>query len=250
MSISLVIPVKQLEDAKKRLSGILSADQRRDLFRAMVQDVLEAATTCDRIDKVILVTRDTNVANLGLEYGCRILPEPDAGGLIQAVTAAANQLVVENVEAMIFLPGDVPLVSVEELEVVLDGFGQTTEPEFMIVPASDLGGSNCVVCSPPDCMDFGFGVDSFRRHLKTARALGIEPTIAKLPGIGLDIDTPDDLAALANELGAKGLKTYTHNFLIDSGILSKVLKGSIDANEGISQDNSNVTPNFEERVIL
>ena len=68
MSISLVIPVKQLEDAKKRLSGILSADQRRDLFRAMVQDVLEAATTCDRLDEVILVTRDTLVWNMAAEF--------------------------------------------------------------------------------------------------------------------------------------------------------------------------------------
>jgi 2-phospho-L-lactate guanylyltransferase len=148
------------------------------------------------------------------------------------------------------LPGDVPLVSVEELEVFLDGFGQATEPEFMIVPASDLGGSNCVVCSPPDCMDFGFGEDSFRRHLKTARALGIEPTIAKLPGIGLDVDTPDDLSQLAKVLGAEGLKTVTHKFLIDSGILSKVLKDSKDANEGIAQDNANVIPKFEERVNL
>ena len=250
MSISLVIPVKQLEDAKKRLSSILSVDQRRDLFRAMVQDVLEAATTCDRIDEVILVTCDTNVANLGLEYGCRILPEPELGGLIPAVTAAASQLAAEDVDVMIFLPGDVPLVSVEELEVVLDGFGQATEPEFMIVPASDLGGSNCVVCSPPDCMDFGFGEDSFRRHLKTARALGIEPTIAKLPGIGLDVDTPDDLSQLAKALGADGLKTVTHTFLIDIGILSKVLKDSKDANEGIAQDNANVIPKFEERVNL
>jgi hypothetical protein len=51
-------------------------------------------------------------------------------------------------------------------------------------------------------------------------------------------------------LGAEGLKTVTHKFLIDSGILSKVLKDSKDANEGIAQDNANVIPKFEERVNL
>ena len=74
------------------------------------------------------------------------------------------------------------------------------QPEFMIVPASDLGGSNCVACSPPDCMSFGFGIDSFRKHLGLARDLGIDPQVAKLPGIGLDIDTPSDISELMAEV--------------------------------------------------
>jgi 2-phospho-L-lactate guanylyltransferase len=45
-------------------------------------------------------------------------------------------------------------------------------------------------------MPLRFGDDSFLPHLASARALGIEPTIVKLPGIGLDIDQPDDALAL------------------------------------------------------
>ena len=41
-----------------------------------------------------------------------------------------------------------------------------------------------------------FGDDSFLPHLAAARAMGIEPTIVKLPGIGLDIDQPEDVQAL------------------------------------------------------
>jgi 2-phospho-L-lactate/phosphoenolpyruvate guanylyltransferase len=44
-------------------------------------------------------------------------------------------------------------------------------------------------------MQLRFGDDSFLPHLAAARALGIEPTIVKLPGIGLDIDQPRDLQA-------------------------------------------------------
>ena len=136
------------------------------------------------------------------------------------MTHAAEVLNAEGVEVMMFLPGDTPLINGEELEVVLGGMSAQDKAEFLIVPASDLGGSNCVVCSPPNCMEFGFGEDSFRRHIATARRLGIEPTVLKLPGIGLDVDTPEDLQALAREIVAQNIESHTYRFLADQGYLS------------------------------
>jgi 2-phospho-L-lactate guanylyltransferase len=195
----------------------------------MVEDVLEAGTTCDRIDQVVVDTADPRVGALAMRYGARVMAEPEVPGLINAVTHAAKIFSAEGVDVMIFLPGDTPLVSVEELEVVLDGIGQKNEAEFLIVPASDLGGSNCVVCSPPDCMTFGFGEDSFRRHLKLAKERGIEPMVAKLPGIGLDIDTPDDLQELVNEIIRQGIKSHTYHCLLANGLLSSTEQGGIVA---------------------
>ena len=200
MSTSAVIPIKQLEDAKQRLSGLLNSNERKLLFQAMVDDVLTAVEACTYIDKIVVVTNDQAVAELARGFGAEIRPEPEPPGLIEAVTETGKQLAAEGVECMLFLPGDVPLVTPEELEVVLEGFGMSGKPEFMIVPASDLGGSNCVACSPPDCMSFGFGIDSFRKHLALARDRGIDPQVTKLPGIGLDIDTPSDISELMAEI--------------------------------------------------
>jgi len=200
MSTSAVIPIKQLEDAKQRLSGLLNSNERKLLFQAMVGDVLTAVEACTYIDNIVVVTNDQAVAELARGFGAEIRPEPEPPGLIEAVTATGKQLAAEGVECMLFLPGDVPLVTPEELEVVLEGFGMSGKPEFMIVPASDLGGSNCVACSPPDCMSFGFGIDSFRKHLALARDRGIDPQVTKLPGIGLDIDTPSDISELMAEI--------------------------------------------------
>lgn len=200
MSTSAVIPIKQLEDAKQRLSGLLNPNERKLLFQAMVVDVLTAVEACTYIDNIVVVTNDQAVAELARGFGAEIRPEPEPPGLIEAVTETGKQLAAEGVECMLFLPGDVPLVTPEELEVVLEGFGMSGQPEFMIVPASDLGGSNCVACSPPDCMSFGFGIDSFRKHLALARDRGIDPQVTKLPGIGLDIDTPSDISELMAEI--------------------------------------------------
>ncbi|MFT5210044.1 MAG: 2-phospho-L-lactate guanylyltransferase [Flavobacterium sp.] len=242
MNISLVIPIKQLQNAKQRLSAILQPMERAALFKAMIEDVLEVATICDRIDEVIVVTEDVEVTELALRYSARIMEEPITNleselsesklterGLISAVTYAGDQLNAAGTDVMVFLPGDIPLVSVEELEVVLDGFGLSSGPEMLIVPSSDLGGSNCVVCRPPNCMPFGFGKDSFRRHLRIAKENGIEAGVAKLPGIGLDIDTPEDLIALAAEIKKYGLDNHTSRFLRDSDIVHKLSKEEIEA---------------------
>lgn len=225
MRTSAVIPIKQLENAKQRLAGLLSPEERRSLFKAMVTDVLTAAEACVLIEQIVVVTDDPAVAELAQGYGAVIWPEPETPGLIEAVTAAGHRLAAEGFDCMLFIPGDVPMVTADELEIVLTGFGQSDKAEFLIVPATDLGGSNCVAVSPPDCMTFGFGEDSFRRHLGIARELGIDPQVAKLPGIGLDIDTGEDLQDLIQDFARDardGLEYSTVRFLAESGVADRL----------------------------
>jgi 2-phospho-L-lactate guanylyltransferase (CobY/MobA/RfbA family) len=46
-------------------------------------------------------------------------------------------------------------------------------------------------------MPLRFGEPSFESHLAAARQLGLRPRVLSLPGLGLDIDGPADLSALA-----------------------------------------------------
>lgn len=235
MLASLVVPIKQLNNAKQRLSGMLDADQRQGLCQAMLEDVLEVAATCEHIEQVVVVTSDDEVAAIALSYGARILPEPQKPGLIAAVQHAAEVLAAEGVAIMAFLPGDTPLVSVEELDVVLSGMQVRDQAEFLIVPASDLGGSNCVVCTPPNCIEFRFGEDSFRKHLAAARERGIEPTVLKLPGIGLDIDTPEDIVELTNAIVKQNIESHTYRYLVQAGFLDTNL---IDSSASLAMKGS------------
>jgi 2-phospho-L-lactate/phosphoenolpyruvate guanylyltransferase len=106
---------------------------------------------------------------------------------------------------MLALPGDIPRVTAAEIAAILAA--RRPAPSLTIVPAHDERGSNAVLCSPPLVMPLRFGDDSFLPHLATARAQGIEPTIVKLPGVGLDIDQPQDLNALRRAMPRLATRT-------------------------------------------
>lgn len=96
---------------------------------------------------------------------------------------------------MMQLPGDIPLVTADEISLVLSR--HRPPPAFTIVPSHDDFGSNAIVVSPPTAVPLSFGDDSFFPHLRTAKAHGIAPVVVRLPGIGRDIDNAADLEAFA-----------------------------------------------------
>ena len=119
------------------------------------------------------------------------------------------------------MPGDVPGASADEIAAVLAAHGRASDgaPAVTLVPSYDRRGTNCVLCSPPDVLPFAFGHDSFEPHCEAARAQGIAPRIIALPGLGLDIDTPDDLRAFM----ARPAAGRTLDYLRESGIAERLL---------------------------
>ena len=152
MTTTAVLPVKQLAEAKQRLSGLLSSDERNLLFRSMVEDVLVSVEVSPLIDEILVITSDIQLGEMAFNYGASVMQESGRSGLIALMTAAANRLGDSFKDTLVFVPGDVPLLAPEDLEVVLDGFGLSNHKEIAIVPADDFGGSNCIACSPPDCI--------------------------------------------------------------------------------------------------
>ncbi len=122
---------------------------------------------------------------------------------------------------MLTLPGDIPLVTADEIGQVVAA--HRPAPSFTIVPSHDEGGSNAILLSPPDAVPLRFGVDSFFPHLRAAEAQGIRPTVLRLPGIALDIDNPEDLAAFAPPAVAD---RATRALLAENAMLARDAAGS------------------------
>ncbi len=211
-----VVPVKNFEGAKQRLASALSPGERRALYRAMLEDVLAALTAARGLAEVALLTLDPEAMRLARTHGARVIEEPENRGHTAAIAHAADMLAAAGAAGMLAVPGDVPLATAGEIEAALAAHGEA--PAMTIAPAHDELGSNCVICSPPRCVPLRFGDDSFRPHLATARRLGIEPSVVRLPGLALDIDTPADLAALL----ARPAATRAHAYLHESGVAARL----------------------------
>ena len=189
-----VVPIKDTNDAKRRLAGVLGAARRQELALAMFEDVLATLSRVPELAGIFAVTADPVAAAVALRYGARVSSEGADEGHTGAVAAAARQLASQS---MLTLPGDIPLVEADDIRQLVEVHRHTTSRRartFIIVPARDERGSNAIVCSPAGAVPLVFGADSFLPHLAAARHCGIEPTVLRLPRIGLDIDTPEDMA--------------------------------------------------------
>lgn len=218
-----VLPAKNFDDAKQRLAGVLNAAERSDLFAAMFEDVVETLCAVEALDGVLVVTRDAKAAGIAGRHGAHVLPEDANEGQTAAVDAAAAWLREKGAQGIVAVPGDVPLATASEIERVLGA--HEAAPAMTIVPARDGRGSNCIACSPPDLIAFRFGNDSFQPHLREAAARGVTPVILPLPGLGLDIDRPDDLVALIERAG----ESRAQNWLRGNAIAARLARGETAA---------------------
>jgi 2-phospho-L-lactate guanylyltransferase len=188
-----VVPVKTFANAKSRLSAALPPEARRRLAQAMFEDVLDALGAARGLTGIAVVTVDPVARQVATIAGARVIDLFAQEGHTIAVNGAAALLASEGAEAVVTMPGDIPRVTAEEIATVIEA--RTGDREFIIVPAHDRRGSNTILSSPPGVVPLQFGNDSFLPHLAAARAIGIEPRVLQLPGIGQDIDNPEDLEA-------------------------------------------------------
>jgi 2-phospho-L-lactate/phosphoenolpyruvate guanylyltransferase len=215
MSTLIAVPVKDLVNAKQRLMPLLSGPERSDLARAMLEDVLVALGQA-RLGPVAVVTRDPEVEALALQHGAEILREQINRGHTEAVAQAQRAATARGADRFLTIPGDIPCTTARELAALgaslPDGGGAA------LVPSLSGFGTNAALLAPPDVMGLKFGEPSFENHLIAARAIGLQPVVLTLPGMGLDIDAPEDLALLLE----RGASTRSAALLVRLGVPARL----------------------------
>src|SRR5437899_9757997 len=196
--IVAAVPIKDLSDAKQRLASVLTLAERDQLARAMLRDVLRALAAAE-LDRVWVVTRDPAVAAMARGLGAEPLVEAENRGHTAAVALAQAEASRRGARVFLTVPGDVPRVTADELRQLVGG---VREGAPVFVPSRSGLGTNGVALAPADAMPLTFGEPSFARHLETARQRGLTPRVLALPGLGLDVDAPEDLSALLAERSA------------------------------------------------
>lgn len=203
MPATAIIPVKRFGAAKQRLLETLDRPQRARLVKAMLSDVLVAASEASLVERVVIVTGEGRAERLALAHARRtttpveVLREPSDRGHPEAATLGIVRAKALGAGCVVLLPGDCPMLDPAELDGALE---RMSEGRVGVVPDRHGTGTNALLLSPADAIGPAFGPGSFARHAERGQSAGYEVAIERLASLALDVDTPEDLAELASTL--------------------------------------------------
>lgn len=216
MNIVALMPVKGFRNAKQRLSSLLDAAAREVLAETMFRDVLQQIRLARGLAGTYVVTGDDKVESLARAAGAGVIREASENGETGAVDFARLALKEQGIEAVLILPGDMPLVCARDIEQVIGQVpADASAPYALLVPSHDRLGTNALLLAPPDVIKLRFGHDSFTYHMSQVTGLGLPARFIENEHIALDIDEPKDLRRFLDYNYQGGDATQVARRLID-----------------------------------
>ncbi len=192
--IAVLVPVKDLEQAKSRLSPLLALEERRELAWRLLERVLAELAAWDAGVRRVLVSNYAPAIERAQALGFAVIPEAEQISESTSVDAASAQLEAAGVRGVLRVPLDLPLFSAAALEPVLAE--ALAGRAAVLVPARDRMGTNALYRAPPTLFASHFGPDSLTLHTRAARAASGDVVEVEVPHLALDIDDPADVTEL------------------------------------------------------
>lgn len=198
MTLWAIVPVKPLRFGKSRLAGVLTQDERADLNRQLLSHTLDTLTSIPEIEHVLVVSRDPAALALAREHGARTVQENGAPLLNVALARATIVAKSYTTRGVLIVPADLPLITPEDVRAMLDRV--KNPPVVVVAPDRHRQGTNALLICPVGLIDYVFGPGSFQHHCELALKAGARLEIVDLPSLALDVDLPEDLEIVGQEL--------------------------------------------------
>jgi 2-phospho-L-lactate/phosphoenolpyruvate guanylyltransferase len=215
---ALLLPVKDLKNAKMRLIGALTPEERFALAEAMLADTLRAVRGAHCAEKIFVVTNYEPVIQVARENRWEILREEQQISESHSVDAASQLCEQKGVTGLLRLPLDLPLLQSSDIDELLDVKCQA--PTLVIVPSRDGTGTNAMLRTPPTLFPSHFGNGSFTKHVAEAERARASVIVRRNARLEMDVDDESDLRALLeHDLS----RTETGRWLRESGVGTRFL---------------------------
>lgn len=187
-----MIPVKS-RGAKSRLSGVLSVEERGDLTRWLLANVLRAVEGAGVLESCHVVSSDKGILRLAAAAGASTVPEVGDTGVNGAVRRGVRA--AGGSRSVLVFPCDLPLLRAVDVRQVLSLHSEGMA--VVISPSRAFDGTNALLCPTRPPFRLSYDRNSFWNHLRTAGGRGLPVAVCTREGILFDVDTPDDLRTLA-----------------------------------------------------
>ena len=191
-----IVPVKNLDISKSRLSDVLSVDARRELICSLLLSTLSALNESELIENTIVISNDKSVLQLADNQEVMTVQEDSPYDLNSALHQATLVTLTHGATGLLVLPADLPLLTREDVEKIV--YAEDSNRLVRIVPDQHGVGTNALFIRPPGMLRYKFGKDSLSNHKEEAKRVRAELHVYRLSNVEFDIDDPDDLRRLNN----------------------------------------------------
>jgi len=192
LKIAAIIPVKTFSKAKTRLN--LSLDQKLELCKIMLEEVVSTVFNYKKIDKILVVSKDEEALKLTKKFGVIDIFDNEESGVNHAVSLADVYLEKNDYEASIVFPQDIPFLQEEDIDILLNY--QKYPKSIVIVPSRRFDGTNALLRTPVNLMETHYDEDSYKIHLEVGKSLTSNTSLVLLRRIMMDVDNNEDLEFL------------------------------------------------------
>ncbi len=139
-----------------------------------------------------VVSSDPGVLRFATGSGAGAVREARDEGVNAAVLAGTRA--VGRPDRVLVLPSDLPLLRASEVKRVLR---LSRFVEVVVAPSASLNGTNALVFPTSVGFPLSYDDDSFWNHLRACGRKLLSVGIPSARGLSFDLDSPDDLRALA-----------------------------------------------------
>ncbi len=200
MTFWAIVPVKPLGRGKSRLAGVLTQEERLDLNSQLLTHTVDILREIPEIEHILVVSRDQSALSLARAHGARTVQENGAPELNIALTRATMVAKSYATRGVLIIPSDLPMITKEDVYAMLE---RVQDPPVVVVaPDRRKEGTNALLVSPAGLIEYDYGPNSFERHCQGALQAGARLEICELPSLALDMDLPEDLDLVSDELGS------------------------------------------------
>ena len=188
--LNIILPVRTAKNAKNRLSTLLSSQQRRELSTLLFNQSLDFYRSQWPKIQLTIITDSYQFKKKGEEAGACVLTDPGSG-LNNAVEFATRYSLQKGFSRQLIVHSDIAILDREDIAQLVDC--KLSCPGILGVPATADGGTNALLEQPPGIIEHYYGRDSFEKHKQAALRSGVELDVLELSGLGLDLDTEEDI---------------------------------------------------------
>jgi 2-phospho-L-lactate guanylyltransferase len=193
--IFAIIPVKRFENSKSRLAPLLDLQQRMMLSGLMLDDTLAALAASRCFDKILVVTGDARAKEIASRRGAVVVWQESDAGVNSAVALADAHSSSAGAHATVVVPQDLPLMGASDIARVCAL--ASGSPCVAVCPSLRFDGTNILLRKPPTAIATHYDNNSYENHLSAAKKAGLPAKVIESRNLMFDLDTPDDVMALA-----------------------------------------------------